>query len=137
MTAIPFIALMIICLFFFVKKNNTIFPKLESLIILFPALINMIILFFHIMVTVRYAIDYVPYIILFSCILWFYFYSHLKGAIRLVFSFISTIFVVVSIIFGIALGTENYFNNLLALNPVLYEKIESFFMPVINLYLGI
>ena len=146
-TTIPFVGLMIFFLLIYLlvqfclrkgkRKELSDFPILESLIILIPALINLSVLFFHVMVTVRYVIDYVPYIVLFSCVLWFYFYTRLKGKVRLVFNLMSVGLALISIIFGIALGTENYFYKLSNSNPLLYEKIESFFMPLINLYLGI
>jgi len=132
-TLLILISPLLVLLFLRNKSNfNVRFPVVESFIILIPALLNLSVLTVHIMVTLRYTVDFAPYLILFSCILWFYldsfFVNNLK--LRKVVNILSLVLAIYSIVFGLAFGTEQFFEKMKTQDPIEYSKIDSYIKPI-------
>lgn len=110
--ALPFIWLNFILLFFLTKQNSFSkkdkkFPLLELYLLLLPVLINITLIFIMLGMAVRYLADFSVFLILASCIMWFYFGYENPIKNSKIFNRLSITLAILSILIGLALNIEN------------------------------
>lgn len=115
----------------FLSKINFPSPFYEFCIITIPAILNFMILLVNGAVSMRYCVDVVPYLLLSSCMIWFYFdsiltNSNIKTKVR---KFISVL-AILSILFGMSYSIKGQYDGLRSDNPELYSIVENNFKPV-------
>ena len=93
--------------------KNQQFPSLELFIIAIPLLLNFTVLLLHKMATSRYVLNFSTYLILFNCIMWFYYSSILSKNHKTykAFNLIALFLIAISILFGVAFGIEMFLNR--------------------------
>ncbi len=115
------------------------FPYFEFIMVIIPALLNIFVLLFMPGTIMRYLADYVTFLILSACIIWFYFSTKLltKSDKKLVITTVSIILALQSIFFGIAFDINSPEASLSGQNNQEYRKLESFCKPVSDLIYAI
>lgn len=139
-TGTPFALLMMLSPYLYLKSknklaqniNNVTFPKTEFVLILLPALINIMIYILFRNVTLRYTVDFSTLIIIATCIIWFYYDAKLASyqKYRELLKKFSITTAILSIIIGITLSIEGSQSGLIEQNPKLYNSLEKWFSPI-------
>ena len=129
---IPFIGFVLCCILSLPKirkrfYSEVTFPLKEVCVILLYSILNLCVLISLSGATLRYFIDFAPGILLTSIICWFYFISSKNKKMKNMIFAMGIMFIIISIIFGIAFGTEKYFERLRAENLIEYARIDNYF----------
>lgn len=103
------------------------FPRVECLIILLVASSITGGILIHCGATQRYEADFMTFLILLTCSIWFYFYLKLKNNFiaKIILSTVAIYTGMVSIICGMSFATQAYFMKLSIENTIEYNRIES------------
>ena len=139
---IPFLGFILFCVLIVnlpkIRKqfySGLTFPFKETCIILLYSILNLCVIISFSGATLRYIVDFAPGILLTSIICWFYFIASNNKTIKDTILIIGIIFIAVSIIFGIAFGTEKYFERLRIENPIKHARIDNYFSPLVHIFM--
>lgn len=118
-------------------KSEITFPLFEFLLVFLPGIVIMFFLILAPQVEFRYLSDFLTLYILSALLVLFYVISILKRS-NIFYKLTNGVFIfcsLLSILFGLAFGTEPYFRKLQRKNPVLYTRIESTLRPIVDIFI--
>lgn len=111
----------------FFKKIH--FPILEFLMLLLPAIINILIIIRINCGMMRHNSDYLNLLILSTSIVWFYIYCSLekRSTIQFYITIITVVLIVISIFIGLGMSIHGQYEGLKATNNDLHENLSKSF----------
>lgn len=127
--AFPFVFILLGFFPFFVFKGIEKFPKVEFKVLSLITIQNLSILLLYHYQTFRYYMDFIFVLIILSVISWFSIYVELvnKKKPYKKFLFISTVLLLISIVFSFAFSIKGQLLGLESQNPHLFNSIVRFF----------
>jgi hypothetical protein len=118
------------------RDNHTIFLMLLWLLLI-PSVINMALLLLYSSASMRYLIDFLPFVLLLSIVGWSVYFEKISSNNffhKIVVYFFFGILFCWSIFINISISLTGYNNNLAKENKNLFKKIENYFIPISSLY---
>ncbi|MBA4366421.1 MAG: hypothetical protein C0403_02150 [Desulfobacterium sp.] len=138
---IPIVLGIMLFLKFAITKNlkrdhRTIFLILLCLLLI-PSVLNMTLLLFYSSASIRYLIDFLPYVLLLSIVGWSVYLEKISSNnffYKVIVYFFYGMLFCWSIFVNTSISLTGYNNNFAKENKNLFEKIESYFTPISFLY---
>ncbi|MBI3309504.1 MAG: hypothetical protein HYZ79_09060 [Candidatus Melainabacteria bacterium] len=114
-----------------IAKENT-FPYYEFILVMSPAILFSLLLCLLSGVAFRYQGDYATFLILGTCVIWFFYDNVFSNQIllRRIMNTLTIFLAFLSIIFGTAFYIDQRNDHFYIANPKLYEKLERLALPI-------